>query len=184
VTPEASSQPPHRPTEGDPPSIDEYRALMGLYPTGVTIVTCMGDRGPAGMTVNAIASLSLDPILLMVGFGLQSRTLAVVRESRRFAVNVLAREQEDLSRLFASKLPERQKFADVGYEMVHGVPIIDDTVAWLVCETQAFHPGGDHMLCVGRVVAMGPGHTARTPLLFYRGNYRGLGTEDDSPQGE
>jgi 3-hydroxy-9,10-secoandrosta-1,3,5(10)-triene-9,17-dione monooxygenase reductase component len=180
VTPEASAPPPHRPTEGDPPSIDEYRALMGLYPTGVTIVTCMGDRGPAGMTVNAIASLSLDPILLMVGFGLQSRTLAVVRESGRFAVNVLSREQEDLSRLFASKLPERQKFADVAYETVHGVPIIDDTVAWLVCDTQAFHAGGDHILCVGRVVAMGPGHTERTPLLFYRGNYRGLGTEDDT----
>jgi len=180
VTPEASAPPPHRPMEGDPPSIDEYRALMGLYPTGVTIVTCMGDRGPAGMTVNAIASLSLDPVLLMVGFGLQSRTLAVVRESGRFAVNVLSREQEDLSRLFASKLPERQKFADVAYETVHGVPIIDDTVAWLVCDTQAFHAGGDHILCVGRVVAMGPGHTGRTPLLFYRGNYRGLGTEDDT----
>ena len=180
MTPEASAPPPRRPTEGDPPSIDEYRGLMGLYPTGVTIVTCMGTRGPAGMTVNAIASLSLDPILLMVGFGLQSRTLAVVRESGRFAVNVLAREQEDLSRLFASKLPERQKFADVRYETVHGVPVIDDSVAWLVCDTQAFHPGGDHILCVGRVVAMGPGHTGRAPLLFYRGDYRGLGAEGDA----
>jgi 3-hydroxy-9,10-secoandrosta-1,3,5(10)-triene-9,17-dione monooxygenase reductase component len=151
---------------------------MGLYPTGVTIVTCMGDRGPAGMTVNAIASLSLDPILVMVGFGLRSRTLTVVRESGRFAVNVLSRDQEDLSRLFASKLPERQKFADVGYETVHDVPIIDGAIAWLVCDTQAFHPGGDHLLCIGRVVAMGPGHTGRAPLLFHRGTYRGLGTED------
>jgi flavin reductase (DIM6/NTAB) family NADH-FMN oxidoreductase RutF len=133
------------------------------------------------MTVNAIASLSLDPILVMVGFGLKSRTLAVVRESGRFAVNVLSRDQEDLSRLFASKLPERQKFADVGFEPVQGVPIIDGTVAWLVCDTQAFHPGGDHLLCVGRVVAMGPGHTGRAPLLFHRGDYRGLGTEDDAP---
>ena len=79
---EAGARRPHRPVEGDPPTVDEYRALMGLYPTGVTVVTSMGGRGPAGITVNAIASLSLDPILLMVGFGVQSRTLAVATPPR------------------------------------------------------------------------------------------------------
>ena len=181
---EAGARRPHRPVEGDPPTVDEYRALMGLYPTGVTVVTSMGGRGPAGITVNAIASLSLDPILLMVGFGVQSRTLAVVREAGRFAVNILARDQEAVSRLFASKLPERQKFADVPYELVHGVPILDGGVAFLVCDTHAFHPGGDHLVVVGGVVAMGPEHTGRKPLLFYRGTYRGLGSEDEeSPPG-
>jgi len=184
VSGEAGARRPHRPVEGDPPTVDEYRALMGLYPTGVTVVTSMGGRGPAGITVNAIASLSLDPILLMVGFGVQSRTLAVVREAGRFAVNILARDQEAVSRLFASKLPERQKFADVPYELVHGVPILDGGVAFLVCDTHAFHPGGDHLVVVGGVVAMGPEHTGRKPLLFYRGTYRGLGSEDEeSPPG-
>jgi 3-hydroxy-9,10-secoandrosta-1,3,5(10)-triene-9,17-dione monooxygenase reductase component len=171
----------HAPVEGDPPTIDEYRALMGLFPTGVTVVTGMGPRGPAGMTVNAIASLSLDPILLMIGFGVSSRTLSAVRETGRFGVTVLARNQEGVSSLFASKLPERQKFSDVGYELVHGVPVLDGGVAWLVCDTQAYHPGGDHLLVVGRVVAMGPGHTDRAPLLFHRGRYRGLGGEDEAP---
>jgi len=184
VSGEAGARRPHRPVEGDPPTVDEYRALMGLYPTGVTVVTSMSGRGPAGMTVNAIASLSLDPILLMVGFGVQSRTLAVVREAGRFAVNILARDQEAVSRLFASKLPERQKFADVPYELVHGVPCLDGGVAFLVCDTHAFHPGGDHLVAVGGVVAMGPEHTGRKPLLFYRGTYRGLGSEDEeSPPG-
>src|SRR3954470_9026953 len=103
----------HAPTQ-DPPmrpvGPDRFRTVMGRFPTGVTVVTAMSPEGPVGMTANAISSLSLDPLLLLVCFDNASRTLAVVRDSRRFGVNVLAVGQEALARRFAGKLPEAEKF--------------------------------------------------------------------------
>ena len=88
---------------------------MARFATGVTVITSCGDNGPAGMTANAFASLSLDPLLVMIGFELQSRTLVAVRQSSTFAVNVLASDQEQISRIFAGKQPEPEKFADCAY---------------------------------------------------------------------
>ena len=85
-----------------------FRDVMGHFATGVTVVTASDDDGPVGMTANAVASLSLDPLLALVCFANGARTLRVVREQRRFGVNVLAKGQEELARLFASKAPERQ----------------------------------------------------------------------------
>src|SRR3954453_18863766 len=80
-----------------------YRDVIGHFATGVAIVTCQGSGGPAGLTTNAVTSLSLDPLLLLVCFDNSSRTLPVVRDARRFAVNVLRAGQEDLAAAFASK---------------------------------------------------------------------------------
>src|SRR3954470_20418919 len=99
----------HAPTQ-DPPmrpvGPDRFRAVMGRFPTGVTIVTAIGPEGPVGMTANAVTSLSLDPLLLLVCFDNGARTLPVVRGSGRFGVNVLSTGQEELARRFAGKLPE------------------------------------------------------------------------------
>ena len=92
-----------------------FRDVIGNFATGVTVVTTSGPAGPVGMTMNAVCSLSLDPLLLLVCFDNGARTLRVVREQRRFGVNVLAAGQEDLARLFASKAPEPAKFAGVRY---------------------------------------------------------------------
>src|ERR671916_940116 len=92
-----------------------FRAVMGNFATGVAVVTAAGPDGPVGMTANAVCSLSLDPVLLLVCFDNGARTLRVVRATERFGVNVLASGQEDLARLFASKAPEHAKFADVAH---------------------------------------------------------------------
>ena len=149
-----------------------FRSVMATFATGVTVVTATGADGPAGMTANALASLSLDPMLVMVGFDLRSRTLTAVRRSRRFAVNVLASDQEDVSRVFAGKQPEAEKFAECAHSQQSGVPILHRTLAWLRCDVAAVYPGGDHVIVVGEVAEMGG--SGGEPLLFYGGRYRML----------
>jgi 3-hydroxy-9,10-secoandrosta-1,3,5(10)-triene-9,17-dione monooxygenase reductase component len=149
-----------------------FRSLMARFATGVTVITSTGSDGPAGMTANAVASLSLDPLLVMVGFDLQSRTLAAVRRSRRFAVNVLASDQEQVSRTFAGKQPEPEKFTACAHREQAGVPIIDGALAWLCCEVSAVYPGGDHVIVVGEAMEMGG--NGGEPLLFYGGRYHRL----------
>ena len=108
-----------------------FRSVMGNFATGVTVVTAAGPAGPVGMTANAVASLSLDPLLLLVAFDNSARTLAVVRERRRFGVNVLTAGQQELARLFASKAPEAAKFAGVPHSVHDGIPVIDGSLAWV-----------------------------------------------------
>src|SRR4051794_15597278 len=99
-----------------------YRDVIGRFASGVAIVTCQGTGGPAGLTTNAVTSLSLDPLLLLVCFDNGSRTLPVVREARRFAVNVLRAGQEDLAAGFASQRPPPQKFAPGAHTQDPGGP--------------------------------------------------------------
>jgi flavin reductase (DIM6/NTAB) family NADH-FMN oxidoreductase RutF len=153
-----------------------FRSLMARFATGVTVITSVGPGGPAGMTANAVASLSLEPLLMMVGFERQSRTLTAVRHSGMFAVNVLASDQEELSRIFAGKQPEAEKFAGCEYGERLGVPVIDGALAWLCCQVDAVHPGGDHVIVVGNVLGMGG--NGGEPLLFYGGDYRRLDSAD------
>ena len=147
-----------------------YRDIIGHFATGVTIVTCAGKRGPAGMTTNAVSSLSLDPLLLLVCFDNTSRTLLLVQESRRFAVNVLRAGQEGLARVFASKRVAREKFESVTHTVAHGVPVLDDALAWLVCDLRELYPAGDHTIGVGAVTQMDAAADG-DPLVFFRGGY-------------
>ena len=93
------------------------------------------------MTANAVCSLSLDPLLALVCFANGARTLRVVREQRRFGVNVLAAGQEELARLFASKTPEAEKFAGVQHTVHDGIPVIEGTLAWVGLHARAADPG-------------------------------------------
>ncbi|MFL5844591.1 MAG: flavin reductase family protein [Solirubrobacteraceae bacterium] len=151
----------------------EFRDTLGAFPTGVAVVTTTGAAGPAGLTTNAFSSLSLDPPLILVCFDHGSRTLAVVRESRRFAVNILRAGDEDLAKLFAGKLPHPEKFASVTHKVDHGVPVLDSALAWLVCDLTALHLAGDHDIGVGAVTALGR-DPAGEPLVFHAGRFRGL----------
>jgi flavin reductase (DIM6/NTAB) family NADH-FMN oxidoreductase RutF len=147
-----------------------YRTVIGRFPTGVAIVTCAGSTGPAGMTTNAVTSLSLDPLLLLVCFDNSSRTLPVVQESRRFAVNVLRAGQEDLARVFASKRVARQKFEAVTHTIEHGVPVLDDALAWLACDLRDLHAGGDHTIGIGAVTHVYAEDDGQ-PLVYFGGGY-------------
>jgi flavin reductase (DIM6/NTAB) family NADH-FMN oxidoreductase RutF len=147
-----------------------YRDVVGHFATGVAIVTASGPHGPAGMTTNAVTSLSLDPLLLLVCFDNDSRTLPVVREAQRFAVNVLRAGQEDLARVFASKRVADDKFRAVTHTVDHGVPVIDGALAWLACDLVELHPGGDHTIGVGAVTQLDVPQEA-PPLVWFRGSY-------------
>ena len=151
----------------------DFRTTIGHFATGVTIVTATGPHGHAGLTTNAVTSLSLDPLLVLVAFDNASRTLPVVREAGRFAINVLRAGQEDLAAVFASKRVAQEKFEAVTHNVEHGVPVLDDALAWIVCDVRELLPGGDHTIGVGAVTAFHH-DPAGDPLVFFRGAYRGL----------
>ena len=132
-------------------------------------MTCHGDDGPTGLTTNAITSLSLDPLLVLVCFDNASRTLPAVRSAKRFAINVLRAGQEDLAAVFASKRVAREKFESVTHTVAHGVPVLDDALAWIACELVELLPGGDHTIGIGSVIDGGA--SDGEPLVFFRGHY-------------
>ena len=147
----------------------QYRSVIGHFATGVCVVTVQGPDGPLGMTANAVCSVSLHPLLLLVCFDNGARTLPVVRETRRFGVNVLAEGQQGLAARFSSKLPEREKFEGVSHRLHDGVPVLDGALAWLGCELSQLVPAGDHVIGIGAVGLAEAGEGA--PLVWYRGGY-------------
>jgi flavin reductase (DIM6/NTAB) family NADH-FMN oxidoreductase RutF len=153
-------------SERDP---ELFREVFGRFATGVAVITSAGPGGPGGMTANALCSLSLNPLLALVCFENNARTLPIVREAGRFAVNVLSAGQEELAGLFASKLPEAEKLEGVEHRLEEGLPIIAGTLAWAACELRELIAGGDHTIGIGEVVAMGLGHGE--PLLWFAGGY-------------
>ena len=145
---------------------NRFRDVLGAFPTGVTVVTA---PGPAGLTTNAFTSVSLDPPLVLVCFENTSRTLAAVKGTQRYGVNILRAGQEDLARVFASKRVGADKFAEVTHTEAHGVPVLDDALAWLACDVTQLVEAGDHTIGIGRVIALDV--TDGEPLLFLRGDY-------------
>jgi flavin reductase (DIM6/NTAB) family NADH-FMN oxidoreductase RutF len=151
---------------------------MGFWATGVSVITAQAGEGPAGATANAFTSLSLTPPLALVCFDISSRTLHAVRESERFCVNMLSAGQEEVSRLFATKLSQEEKFAAAPHRLEHGAPVLDGCIAWLVCALESEVRRGDHVVAIGEAIA-GDLDSGGQPLLFYRGSYLSLRGEDE-----
>jgi len=149
-----------------------FREVFGRFATGVAVITSAGSAGAGGMTANALCSLSLDPLLALACFENSARTLPIVREAGRFAVDLLAAHQERLAGVFASKLPEAEMLDGVAHRLQHGVPIIEGSLAWAICEMEESLAGGDHTIIIGRVTEMGLGEGE--PLLWYSGRYHAL----------
>jgi flavin reductase (DIM6/NTAB) family NADH-FMN oxidoreductase RutF len=160
------------------PDPELFREVFGRFATGVAVITSASPTGPGGMTANALCSLSLDPLLALVCFENQARTLPIVREAARFAVNVLAADQEELAGVFASKMPEAEKLQGVPHGLRNGVPVIDGALAWATCELEELIAGGDHTIAIGRVVELGLGDGE--PLLWYSGRYHAFGRPHSS----
>jgi flavin reductase (DIM6/NTAB) family NADH-FMN oxidoreductase RutF len=152
---------------------DRFRTVMGHFATGVAVVTVDAPGGPQGMTANAVASLSLDPVLVLVCFDNGARTLPEVRRSGRFGVNVLADDQEHLARRFASKA--EAKFAEIAHTVHDGIPVLDGALAWVGCTLERLVPGGDHTIGIGAVHAAELGPPGTEPLIWLRGDYGSLG---------
>ena len=159
------------------PSGDTLRGAMRLFPTGVTVITSGREGRTEGMTANALISVSLAPLLFLVSVHKDARLNPRIRAEGYFAVNILADDQEGLSRLFAS--PERSS----GLPAIHslggeygatGAPLATGAIAIIECELEEVYPGGDHDLFLGRVVAIRMGDTRKGPLVYHEGGYPSL----------
>lgn len=151
-----------------------YREVMGHFATGVAVVACEGPEGPSGLTTSAVASVSLDPPLLLVCFDNASRTLDAVRDAGRFSVNVLREGQEHVALLFASKAAMAEKFAAIDHGDEGGIPVLRDALAWIACDVRELLPGGDHTIGIAEVRALGADPDGGRPLLHHRGAFAGL----------
>jgi flavin reductase (DIM6/NTAB) family NADH-FMN oxidoreductase RutF len=153
---------------------EDFRGTLGAFATGVTIVTTRGEEHPYGMTANAFSSVSLDPPLVLVCVKAFSEGADLIRENGIFAVNILAAEQEPLSRYFASKDRPRGRdaFADIAHKTAaSGSPVLDGAVGYLDCALHAGHDAGDHVIFIGEVLALDFTYEV-APLLFHAGGYR------------
>lgn len=149
----------------------EFRRVMGHFATGVAVVTSRRDDGtPCGLTANAVASVSLNPTLVLVCVEKRSDSHRCIHEHGAFAVNVLAEGPgETIARRFATwGVPD--KFAGLAHRTERtGAPVLEEALAWLDCEVREHLPGGDHTVFLGEVMAGDTGEG--TPLLYYRGGY-------------
>lgn len=152
----------------------EYRRTIGLFATGVTVITVRVGGVTHGMTANAVTSVSIDPLLTLVCIQRQARMSSLIVETDRFAINVLNEQQESLSRHFASRAYSHEQ---VAFDELHGVPILPQSLATLVCTVERVLDGGDHLIVLGRVEALSTPRPTEPPLLFYAGKYRQLAVE-------
>jgi flavin reductase (DIM6/NTAB) family NADH-FMN oxidoreductase RutF len=151
----------------------EFRGALGSFATGVTVVTTRGEEHAYGMTANAFSSVSLDPPLVLVCVMTGAEGAEHIRSNRCFAVNVLAADQEPISRFFSSKDRPRGRdaFADVPHRTeASGSPILDGVVAFLDCQLHVTLQAGDHDIFIGEVLALGVSDGVQ-PLLFAAGGY-------------
>jgi 3,4-dihydroxy-2-butanone 4-phosphate synthase len=175
-----------RETEPEPPSLSAddakrlMRSVMGHFATGVSVVTASARSGDAvGTTANAITSVSLDPPLLLACLAEDSETLAAIRETSRFAVNVLTVEQRHHSDRFASKGTSARAHEVEFERQMLGVPVLPDALAVVACQVEAIHPAGDHEIVVGRAYSLHNTEDPVEPLVFYRGGYSRIPVEED-----
>jgi 3-hydroxy-9,10-secoandrosta-1,3,5(10)-triene-9,17-dione monooxygenase reductase component len=155
-------------------SIDpiEFRNVIGHFATGVTVITTAAGDELQGMTANAVASLSLDPVMVLICVDKETHTHRVLEQGRVFAVNILGEHQEDVSRIFAKRAePELGTLRGQRFRRgVTGAPVLEDCLAFLECRVASFHGGGDHSVVLGEVVDQGIVRDV-PPLLFFRGKY-------------
>ncbi len=159
------------------PMVDQlaFREAIAHFATGVTVITTVADGKPAGMTASAVASLSIDPVLLLVCINNRLPTHEAIERSRRFVVNVLGEGQGELALRFAR--PAADKFEGVALDSDHELPVLADAIAHFVCDVHERFPGGDHSIFTGLVRACGatPG---KRPLLYFRSQFGALHDRD------
>ncbi|MFD5690904.1 flavin reductase family protein [Streptomyces rubiginosohelvolus] len=148
----------------------EFRRVLGHFASGVTVVTARDADGPTGFACQSFASLSLDPPLVSFMVARTSTTWPRIARAGVFCVNILGAEQGALCRGFA--VSGADKFAGVPYgeAPATGSPLLDSVPAWIDCRIHAVHTGGDHLIVVGRVEALGAEEEGE-PLLFHRGAF-------------
>ena len=150
-------------------SSDEFRSVLGRFPSGVTVVTTKAaDGSDQGMTVSAFCSLSLQPPLVLVCIEKTASVYTALTTAPAFIVNILSAKQEQIARRFS--IVDIDRFEGVGFSRSrNGIVVLDDVLGVIECNRFSLHDGGDHTIVVGEVEA-GRAETG-TPLLYYRGGY-------------
>lgn len=149
----------------------DFRTALGRFATGVTLVSTLGpDGAPVGFVANSFASLSLDPPLVLWSPARSARRFPIFAEARHFAIHILAQHQADWPARFAR---DGAGFAGLDWTLTaEGVPVLPGVPSRFDCIQHATHPGGDHLIIVGRVVRVTL--EEGTPLIFAQGQYGGF----------
>jgi flavin reductase (DIM6/NTAB) family NADH-FMN oxidoreductase RutF len=165
----------------DHPQKAEYRSghdprtlrdALGCFATGVTVVTCLHEGQPAGLTVNSFTSVSLDPPLLLVCIAKQAASAPALTQASHFAINVLQTGQKPDSIRFSTR--DEDRFGTSRWACGEaGAPILEESLSVFECERFAVYDGGDHHILVGRVMKASF-DASLDPLLYFRGRYRRL----------
>lgn len=153
-----------------PVSKDEFRAALGRFASGVTVVTTFDakENRPLGITVSAFCSVSLAPPLVLISIEKGAYVHDYIKAFGAFAVNILAEGQDNLSNLFASRAVD--KFADISYAMSDGnLPLLDDVLVNMECRIAHTYEGGDHTIFVGEVISVKI--SDENPLLYFHHGY-------------
>ncbi|HET6153563.1 MAG TPA: flavin reductase family protein [Marmoricola sp.] len=169
----------HTPIPDDPEAAANarrFRDVLGLFCSGVTVVTSVSDGEPVGMTCQSFSSVSLEPPLVMFSPAKTSRAWPLMQRAGFFCVNILAADQSDLSNGMATKGDE--KFKGVGWtKATTGAPVIEGVLGYIDCTVHQVIEAGDHYVVIGRVQELsfgdrGEAERAKTdPLLFFGGTY-------------
>jgi len=160
----------------------EFRDALGLFPTGVCVVTASGGAGGlCGITVNSFTSVSLNPPLILISLARSLYSLPLFLAADSFAVNILSEDQQEFSDRFARALSDKWKEVPVRTGAI-GCPVLRSSLAVLECRKHAEYDGGDHVLVLGRVEYIETAKQAR-PLVYYLGQYcsLGSGSHGDAP---
>lgn len=159
----------------------EFRKALGCFATGITVITLASEDEVHGMTANAFASVSLNPMLVLVCVDQRARTHAHMHAKKRFGVNVLAENQRAISEYYARPARTHDRAAqDAGafFERTeHGTPVLAGALAYLECRLHSAQDAGDHTIFIAEVekVVVRKGQ----PLLYFESNYRRIGTTVD-----
>ena len=151
----------------------DFRKAMGCFATGVTVITVDQDGEIHGMTANAFASVSLEPMLVLVCVDHRARTHAHLHARKRFGVNVLCSDQQAISEYYARSTDAHQHPEEAGARFdrtTHGTPLLRGALAYLECRLHSTQPAGDHTIFIAEVedVVVRDGE----PLLYFRSRYR------------
>ena len=152
------------------------RDLMARFATGVSVVAARHGPLLAGMTANAIASISIDPPLMLASIGRRAETHRAIVGSHAYAISILAEDQLDLAECFArpTTAAKLTGFCDAAWhEAETGSPVLEGALAYFDCRLAERHDAGDHTMFVGEIVAAGFREDAE-PLLWYASGYHRL----------
>jgi flavin reductase (DIM6/NTAB) family NADH-FMN oxidoreductase RutF len=159
---------------------DLFRAVLGQFATGVTIITTRSAEGAlVGITASSFNSVSLSPPLVLWSLGTQSSSMAAFQANTHYVINVLSAAQVDLCMRFARSKGDR--FEGVSYQLTpSGIPILDGALAWFECHNRSRYAEGDHVIFVGEVerCSLNANLEQTDPLVFHGGRFHTIDTLD------